>query len=153
MPHGPKVKPNVKPNIMYLVWPWPVVVSTLNTTMWFIVLMCNMIWLLQNTKYCFYHPLSTARVDYVLTLYSPFLEINSHYYITCGLESRAVHTQLIVGPCPPIPYILSTNPTLKIKPTTHNCGHRDIISWYAGSMWQRNAGKNIKFENLRFWWV
>ena len=28
-----------------------------------------------------------------------------------------------------------------LKAKRHNCGHRDIISWYAGSMWQRNVGK------------
>ena len=27
-----------------------------------------------------------------------------------------------------------------LKAKRHNCGHRDIISWYAGSMWQRNVG-------------
>ena len=27
-----------------------------------------------------------------------------------------------------------------LKAKRHNCGHRDIISWYAGSMWHRNVG-------------
>ena len=28
-----------------------------------------------------------------------------------------------------------------LKAKRHKCGHRDIISWYSGSMWQRNVGK------------
>ena len=30
---------------------------------------------------------------------------------------------------------------MALKAKRHNCWHRDIISLYAGSMWQRNVGK------------
>ena len=46
------------------------------------------------------------------------------------------------------PYLCHTDALKKkkylkraLKAKRHNCGHRDIISWYAGSMWQRNVGK------------
>ena len=36
-----------------------------------------------------------------------------------------------------------------LKANRHDCGHRNIISWYAGSMWHMNVG--TKYYVWKFW--
>ena len=84
---------------------------------------------------------ATSHIDPTYKLDFWHRELWHHYVgLLMIFEKCTILTLFLLGA------ILFSKKALKAK--RHNCGYRDIISWYAVSMWQRNVRYNIMIENF-----